>query len=59
MIKLTRQEQYIVGFIMLALIVGALVRLYRYSRQNSAPSIHSTPTSQIPTRSIFHAKDTA
>ncbi len=30
MFQLTRQEQLIVAFIMLALIVGAIVRLYRH-----------------------------
>lgn len=33
MFQLTRQEQLIVVFIMLALIVGAIVRLYKNSPQ--------------------------
>ena len=33
MFQLTRQEQLIVGFIMLALIVGAMMRWYKHSPQ--------------------------
>ncbi|MBI4026082.1 MAG: hypothetical protein HY360_13940 [Verrucomicrobia bacterium] len=42
MVQLTRQEQITVALIMLALIVGAIVRLYRHATETGVAA-HPSP----------------
>ncbi len=42
MLQLTRQEQLIVAFIMSALIIGTIVRLYFQAKETKHPALTSS-----------------
>lgn len=44
MFSLTRQEQFIVAFVMLALVAGTLARVYRAARQPSGTTVIQSQT---------------